>query len=87
MVPAETILIENPLAVTEEAANADAAKAFLDFLYTPEAQAIFVSEGYRPVVDGAPAPTGSRRRRTCSRSPTWAAGNRSTTSSSLPTAA
>ena len=51
VVPAETILIENPLAVTEDA-SAPAAKAFYDFLYTPEAQAIFVSKGYRPVVDG-----------------------------------
>ncbi len=52
IVPAETILIENPLAVTEDAAASEAAKAFYDFLYTPEAQEIFVSKGYRPVVEG-----------------------------------
>ena len=52
IVPAETILIENPLAVTEEAASSTVAKAFYDFLYTPEAQEIFVSKGYRPVVEG-----------------------------------
>jgi sulfate transport system substrate-binding protein len=52
VVPAETILIENPLAVTEEAASSEAAAAFYDFLYTPEAQAIFVKHGYRPVVEG-----------------------------------
>ena len=52
IVPAETILIENPLAVTEEAATSEAAKAFYDFLFSPDAQEILVSEGYRPVVDG-----------------------------------
>ena len=52
VIPPETILIENPLAVTEDAAASEAAKAFFDFLYTPEAQEIFVSKGYRPVVDG-----------------------------------
>ena len=52
IVPPQTILIENPLAVTTDAASSDAAKAFYDFLYTPEAQEIFVSKGYRPVVEG-----------------------------------
>jgi sulfate/thiosulfate transport system substrate-binding protein len=52
VVPAETILIENPLAVTTDAGSSANAKAFYDFLYTPEAQAIFVSKGYRPVVVG-----------------------------------
>jgi sulfate/thiosulfate-binding protein len=52
VVPAETILIENPLAVTTDAGSSPEAKAFYDFLYTPEAQAIFVSKGYRPVVEG-----------------------------------
>jgi len=54
IVPAETILIENPLAVTDEAASSEVARAFYDFLYTPEAQEIFVSKGYRPVVEGVP---------------------------------
>jgi sulfate transport system substrate-binding protein len=53
VVPDETILIENPLAVTDEAAASKVAKAFYDFLYTPEAQEIFVAHGYRPVVEGA----------------------------------
>ncbi len=52
VVPAETILIENPLAVTTEASSSPEARAFYDYLYTPEAQAIFVSKGYRPVVEG-----------------------------------
>ena len=54
VVPAETILIENPLAVTSDSSVAPQAAAFFDFLYTPEAQAIFVSKGYRPVVEGVP---------------------------------
>ena len=45
VVPAETILIENPIAVTTDAGSSPEAKAFYDFLYTPEAQAIFVSKG------------------------------------------
>ena len=54
VVPDQTILIENPLAATTEAKDADLAKAFVDFLYTPEAQQIFVGKGYRPVVKDTP---------------------------------
>ena len=50
VVPAATILIQNPLAVTKD--SAASAKSFYDFLYTPEAQKIFASRGYRPVVPG-----------------------------------
>jgi len=52
VVPAETILIENPLAVTTDAGSSSEAKAFYDYLYTLGAQTIFVSKGYRPVVEG-----------------------------------
>ena len=52
VVPSETILIENPVAIVNTSENAAAAQAFVDFLYTPEAQAIFAAKGYRPVVDG-----------------------------------
>ena len=48
VVPDETILIENPVAVTEDAS--DAAAGFLDFLTSDEAQKVFGDEGYRPVV-------------------------------------
>jgi sulfate/thiosulfate transport system substrate-binding protein len=48
VVPDETILIENPVAVTEDAS--DAAPGFVDFLWTDEAQKVFGEEGYRPVV-------------------------------------
>jgi sulfate/thiosulfate transport system substrate-binding protein len=52
VVPDQTILIENPLAVTQDAQSPETAQAFYKFLYTPEAQGIFVKHGYRPVVDG-----------------------------------
>ena len=49
VVPDQTILIENPVAITEDANGA--AKGFLDFLVTDEAQKVFGDEGYRPVVE------------------------------------
>jgi sulfate transport system substrate-binding protein len=52
--PSSTILIENPVAVVDAYADAhgvrEAAEAFVEFLFTPEAQAIFASKGYRPPV-------------------------------------
>ena len=62
--PDSTILIENPIAVTKDAS--DAAKPFLDFLYTDQAQQDFADAGYRPVVtsvadknaDKFPTPSG-----------------------------
>lgn len=56
LVPDDTILIQNPVAVTETSEHPEQAQAFLDFLYTPEAQAIFAQNGYRPVVDGVDSP-------------------------------
>jgi sulfate/thiosulfate-binding protein len=52
VVPDQTILIQNPVAVDNESENLEKAKAFVDFLYTPEGQEIFASKGYRPVVEG-----------------------------------
>jgi sulfate/thiosulfate-binding protein len=52
VVPDQTILIENPVAATSEAKDPKLAQRFVDFLYTPEAQRIFVGKGYRPVVEG-----------------------------------
>jgi sulfate/thiosulfate-binding protein len=57
IVPDQTILIQNPIAVTKDAKNATAAKAFVDFTTTPEAQKVFVSKGYRPVVASANDPS------------------------------
>jgi sulfate transport system substrate-binding protein len=49
-VPTSTILIENPIAVTKTTKHQKEAQAFLDFLYTPQAQQIWADSGYRPVV-------------------------------------
>ncbi len=50
VIPDETILIENPAAVTKESESPGKAKAFLDFLKTPEAQRIYASKGYRSII-------------------------------------
>jgi sulfate/thiosulfate-binding protein len=52
VVPDQTILIENPVAVVKTSKIPAAAQAFVDYLYTPEAQAVFASQGYRPVIEG-----------------------------------
>ncbi|WP_232678262.1 sulfate ABC transporter substrate-binding protein [Nocardioides sp. R-C-SC26] len=56
VVPPDTLLIENPAAVTTDAK--DGAQEFLDFILSPEAQAIYASFGFRPVVgvDGVEVP-------------------------------
>ena len=48
--PKATILIENPIAVTSSTKHAKEAKAFVKFLYTPQAQSLFAETGYRPVL-------------------------------------
>ena len=52
VVPDDTILIENPAAVTAKSEHPTEAKAFLEFLRSKEAQEIFVKNGYRPTADG-----------------------------------
>jgi ABC-type sulfate transport system substrate-binding protein len=49
VIPDQTILIENPIAVTKDSKNADKAKAFVNYLWTAPAQKIFAEKGYRPV--------------------------------------
>lgn len=56
VVPDDTLLIENPAAVTTDGAKKDAAQAFLEFLTGPEAQADYAAFGFRPVVDGVEIP-------------------------------
>src|SRR4051812_8492235 len=56
IVPDQTIKIENPVATVSESKHLDKASAFVKFLYTPEAQRIFASKGYRPVVEGVEPP-------------------------------
>jgi sulfate/thiosulfate transport system substrate-binding protein len=52
VVPDETLLIENPIAVVNETKEPETAQAFVDFLYTEEAQDIFAAKGYRSVLKG-----------------------------------
>ncbi len=49
VVPDDTLLIENPAAVTSNSKHPKEAKAFLDFVRSDEAQKIFAENGYRPV--------------------------------------
>jgi ABC-type sulfate transport system substrate-binding protein len=45
VVPEATILIENPVAVTQTSQNKQQAQAFLDFLYGEKAQRLFADTG------------------------------------------
>ena len=59
-VPDDTILIENPVAVTTRSEHPAQARAFLAFLHSAQGQKIFADNGYRPVgqqVSGANFPT------------------------------
>ena len=52
LIPKATIRIENPVAMTTNAKDPKAAKAFVSFLHSPTAQTIFAKNGYRPVNQG-----------------------------------
>lgn len=53
--PSSTIVIENPIALVdanvERHGSRQAAQAFIDFLYTPQAQRLYAQHGLRPVLD------------------------------------
>lgn len=53
VIPPSTILIKNPVAIVDQNVskhkNRDVAEAYLNFLFSPEAQAIFARHGFRPV--------------------------------------
>ena len=51
VIPKNTILIQNPLAVVGKSATA---QKFADYLVSPPAQAIWAAQGYRPVISGVP---------------------------------
>jgi sulfate transport system substrate-binding protein len=51
-IPDDTLLIENPVAVTSNSKHAAQAKAFVEFLQSETAQRIFADKGYRPVLKG-----------------------------------
>jgi sulfate/thiosulfate-binding protein len=64
VIPNDTLLIENPIAVTTSTKHPQEAKAFVDFLYSQAGQQIFADTGYRPVLAGvtpakSPFPTPS----------------------------
>lgn len=48
--PDETILIQNPIAVTTGSGNPTAAQAFVDYATSAPAQEVFVEKGYRSVL-------------------------------------
>jgi sulfate transport system substrate-binding protein len=51
VVPDATILIENPIAATATGDAVTQAQAFVDFVYTPEAQRVYANHHFRPEVD------------------------------------
>jgi sulfate transport system substrate-binding protein len=48
--PPQTILIQNPVAVSLKATNPSAAKAFVAYLLSPAGQKVWGQQGYRPVL-------------------------------------
>jgi sulfate/thiosulfate transport system substrate-binding protein len=52
VIPNDTLLIENPVAVTTTTKYPVQAKAFVDFLYSQAGQQIFADIGYRPTLPG-----------------------------------
>jgi sulfate/thiosulfate transport system substrate-binding protein len=55
VIPRNTILIENPVAIVNTTKNIAAAKAFVTFLRGPQAQELFAETGYRPVLKSVAA--------------------------------
>jgi len=51
IIPDDTIVIENPAAVTTDAQDPEAAQALLDYIWTDDGQQTFADYGYRPVVE------------------------------------
>jgi sulfate/thiosulfate transport system substrate-binding protein len=55
VVPDNTILIENPIAVAAKSRNPTAARAFVGFLRSEAGQKLYAAKGYRPVDEAAAA--------------------------------
>jgi sulfate transport system substrate-binding protein len=49
VLPDDTILIQNPIAVTTNSGNPEAAKAFVDYALSDAGQEVFAEKGYRSV--------------------------------------
>ena len=58
VIPKDTILIQNPVAVVGKGTAAATAQKFVDYMLSPAGQAIWVSKGYRPVISGVPGASG-----------------------------
>jgi sulfate transport system substrate-binding protein len=50
VIPKQTILIETPIAVTSNSTHPKQAEAFVNWAWSPQAQTIWATEGYRPVL-------------------------------------
>jgi sulfate/thiosulfate transport system substrate-binding protein len=50
VIPDETILIENPVAVVSESRHPEQAKAFVDYARSEPAQKVFAEKGYRSIL-------------------------------------
>lgn len=57
VIPPQTFKIENPVAVVNTSKDLPAARSFVDFLFTDEAQLIWARQGFRPVVPSVAADT------------------------------
>jgi iron(III) transport system substrate-binding protein len=53
------LLIPTPVAIIKGTQNLEAAQAFVNYLYTPEAQRLFVQRSYIPTVRDMPYPAGT----------------------------
>ncbi len=53
--PPQTILIQNPIAVTTNASDPAAAKTFVNYLLSPAGQTVWAQQGYRPVLPSVAA--------------------------------
>jgi sulfate transport system substrate-binding protein len=54
VIPKDTILIQNPVAVVGTGAGSSTAAKFVEYLLSPAGQATWAAEGYRPVTTGVP---------------------------------
>jgi sulfate/thiosulfate-binding protein len=52
VIPKNTILIQNPIAVVGKGSSATEAQKFVNYAISPAGQAIWAANGYRPVISG-----------------------------------
>ncbi|HEY2718078.1 MAG TPA: extracellular solute-binding protein, partial [Solirubrobacteraceae bacterium] len=55
VIPKDTILIQNPIAVVGKGSSATTAQKFVGYLTSPAGQTIWAEQGYRPVISGVSA--------------------------------